>query len=524
MKPQNTPENDDNSRKAEIRKDIARAGEALSTSETVNRFGSANAEYIKGYSGIDNETGQRFAKSLKGINQHKVNPDPAEAARNIKQQAGFSAEVAATSRDNAEAIIAGSKKRTTRSDDLPQYGKNHPVVDRVQILDGRIIEGSQTQMKFVGNRDALFKKIAEDTEKGDAKFSRYRGVKLEIPSEQYEGAAEYCQKKAQELREQAAKAAEKGAPPEVVDRLKKNADNYDQLAKDVCDSGMTTEQAIFYRKHPTIATARDIALASHRAGMEGAKYGAAIGAAISLVQNIFAMAQDEKEWNKSATDVACDTAKAAAIGYGTAFAGSTIKGAMQQSSKQTLRTLASTNAPALAVSICISMGSSIKRYAAGEITESQLLVEVGEKGAGMLSASMMAALVQLAIPVPVVGAAIGGMIGYTLSSLFYQSALDAARGAELSRERLERTRAIETAARERISEEQTALTAFLSREIPQLKEEARQLFAQMNDAACDADALAAAVNRYATLLGKQLQFQSLQEFDDFMQTDEPLRL
>ncbi|MNR03653.1 hypothetical protein D3C85_1195580 [compost metagenome] len=143
----------------------------------------------------------------------------------------------------------------------------------------------------------------------------------------------------------------------------------------------------------------------------------------------------------------------------------------------------------------------------------------------MLSSSMMAALGQLAIPVPFVGAAIGGMIGYTLSSLFYQSALDAARGVELSRQQLARIRAIEAAARDQIAEEQAQLDDFTRREIPQLQQETQRLFAIVNVAGNgSADALAAAVNQYATLLGKQLQFQSIAEFDDFMSSDSPLTL
>ncbi|WP_374088434.1 hypothetical protein [Methylomicrobium lacus] len=513
----NTPEQDD-----EIIRDKERITVALSTSETVARYGNANAEYIKGYTGIDNETGQRFAKGLKDISEGKVHPDYAE--RNIKQQAGFSAEVATTSRDNSEAIINGSKIRTTRSDDLPQYGKNHNIVDRVQILDGNIIEGSQSQMKFVGDRNALFKKIAEDTQNGDGEFARYRGIKLELPSEQYGDAAEYCRKKAQELRDQAEMAAGKDAPPEVVERLRRNADNYDQLAENVFDSGLTTEDAIFYREHPKMATALDIARTSHRAGVEGAKYGAVIGGAISLLTNAFSVAQEKKQFSEAALDVTTDIAKAGALGYGTAFVGSTIKSGLQQSSNQTLRVLAGTNAPALAVNICLSLGNSVKRYVTGEISEAQLLSEVGEKGAGMLSSSMMAALGQLAIPVPFVGAAIGGMIGYTLSSFFYQSALDAARGVELSRQQLERIRAIEAAARDRIAAEQAALDAFTRREIPQLRQETECLFAVVSNGASHVDDLAAAINEYATLLGKKLQFQSMSEFEDFMDSDQPLAL
>ncbi|MEB0007249.1 hypothetical protein QN412_21130 [Pseudomonas sp. RTB3] len=556
----------------EIARDIARTAAALSTSETVSRFGSANAEFLKGYSGIDNETGQTFAKGLADIAKHKVNADPKFAKQNIKQQAGFSAEVATTSRDNAEAIINSSEVRTSRSDDLPQYGRNHNVVDRVQILDGQIIDGSQSQMKFVGDRNQLLDDIARE----DGKFARYQGTKLELPSEQFEGSKEFYLEEAKKLRERAQKvaedpskpeqaiklqreadayeklvaskdfqskpaaeycrdqarqrrlnadAAEKNGKPEVATKLRREADNYDQLSNNLSDSGLTTEDAIFYREHPEFATLRDIARTSHRAGLEGAKYGAAIGGSISLLQNLLATAQGEKEVGEAVQDLAFDTAKAGAIGYGTAFIGAALKGGMQQSGNQTLRTLAGTNAPALVVNICLSLGSSVKRYVTGEISEAQLLSEVGEKGAGMLSSSMMAALGQLAIPVPFVGAAIGGMIGYTLSSVFYQSALDAARGVELSRQQLARTRAIEAAARDRIAEEQAQLDEFTSREVPQLRRETEQLFSMVKTAGNGSmNTFAAAINQYATLLGKQLQFQSMDEFDDFMSSDSPLTL
>lgn len=541
--------------KDEIARDIARTATALSASETVSRYGSANAEYLKGYRGADNETGQKFAKGLADIAKHKVNADPEFAKQNIKQQAGYSAEVAATSRDNAKAIINNSKVRTSRSDDLSQYGKNHNVVDRVKILDGQIIEGSEAQMKFVGKRNQLFERIARE----DGKFSRYRDVKLELPSEQFDGAADFCKHRAQRLRKQAdivehgrpgkaaalrlkAEQMESSHPeqaarlrhqaeqmehgkPEVAAKLRREADNYEQLANNVSDSGLTTQDAIFYRKHPKIATALDIGRTSHYAGLEGAKYGALIGGVISLLTNAFSVAQEKKQLGEATQDIATDTVKAAVLGYGTAFAGSALKGGLQQSSNQTLRTLAGTNAPALVINICLSLGSSIKRYVGGEISEAQLLTEVGEKGAGMLSSGMMAALGQLAIPIPFVGAAIGGMIGYSLSSFFYQSALDAERGVELSRQQLERIRAIETAARERLTAEQAELDAFTSREIPQLRLETERLFAIVDNAnSGDADALAAAINEYATLLGKKLQFQSLAEFDDFMDSDATLIL
>ena len=503
---------------AEIQLDIIHTGVALSANEVVSRYGSANAEFIKGYKGLDNETGQKFAKGLAGIAKYKLNENPHEAVKNIKQQAGFSAEVAVTSRDNAEAIINGSKVRTSRSDDLPQYGKNHNVVDSVQILNGEILEGTEAQMKFVGDRDQLFHKIA----KTEGKFARYRGVKLEIPSEQFEGAQKFCRDEASNLHDKALKVEQLGKP-EIAAKFRSEADNYDQLSDNIKDSGLTTEEAIHYREHPKTATAFDIGRVSHRAGIQGAKVGATVGLSISLLQNLFAAAQGKRETAEVLKGVVFDTAKAGVIGYSTGLVGAAVKGEMQQSGRQTIRTLAGTSAPTLVVNVCLSLGSSVRRYVTGEIDETQLLVEVGEKGAGMLSSSMMAAIGQIAIPIPFVGAAIGGMIGYTLSSLFYQSALDAAAGAKASRENLERVRAIEDAARIHICEQQAQLDSFIRREIPELLQQTQQLFSFVNSAEYqNADTFAAGINQYATLLGKQLQFQSIAEFDDFMNSDQPL--
>lgn len=552
----------------EIRCDAIRTAEALSTHETIQRFGSASAEYIKGYRGLDNESGIRLAKGLAGISKHKINDN--YVAQNIKQQSGFSAEVATTSRDNAEAIIRKSQVRASRSDDLPEYGKNHNVIDRVQLIDGKVIDGSQAQMKFVGNRNKLLDDIARE----NGKFARYRGIKLELPTEQFEGnrayileeakklresakqvsgdpgkakqvqemmlkadkleksansenfqaesAAKYCRTKAQSRRSNADKA-ELNGNTNAAAKLRREADRYDELAEKVSDSGLTTEEAIFYRKHPGIATLRDIGRTAHGAGLQGAKYGAIIGGSISVLMNCWAVAQGEKEVSEALPDIALDTVKAGALGYATAFAGSALKGGMQQSSNQITRQLASTSGPALAINICLSLGSTVNRFVTGEIDEAQLLNEVGEKGAGMLTSGMMAAVGQVAIPIPFVGAAIGGMIGYTLSSMFYQSALEAARDAKLSREQLVQIRAIETAARERIALEQEQLEAFVSREIPQLRLETQNLLSSLSKVDIkNSDKLAKNINHYAELLGKSLQLQSLNEFETFMSSDDTL--
>jgi hypothetical protein len=504
----------------EIRRDVDRVAVAMASSETVSRYGSANAEFIKGYTGIDNETGKKMARGLAAVSKYKLSSDPIEATKKIKQHAGFSAEVSSISRDNAEAIIKGSKLRTLRSDDLPEYGPNHNVVDRVQVLNGEIVEGSQSQMKFVGDRNQLFKRIAKE----GGKFERYRGVKLELPSEQFKDASEYCRNQAKALRAQAQKVEAIGKPS-VAAKLRSEASNYDQLAANVRDSGLTREDAAFYFTDPELATVSDIAHTSHRAGIEAAKYGAAIGGCISTLRNVFEYTQGKKDIADVAMSIASDTTKTATFSYATGLAGSAIKGTLQQSTNSTLRALSATNAPALAVNICISLSSSVKRYVTGEITESALLIEVGEKGSGMLSGAMMAALGQAVVPIPVVGAAVGGMIGYAMSSLFYQSALDAARGAEASAQMLQRTQAIEKAARERLATEQEQLDAFLANELPALRAQAQELSTLFDASeAASTHKISAGINDFAELLGQKLQFQNMQEFEEFMLSAETLKL
>lgn len=149
--------------------------------ETVSRHGAAGAEFLKGLRGIDYETGQTFAQSLLGISRQKLHPDYIKS--NIKQQAGYSAEIASVSKRNAQAIKEGGTARFSRSDDIARYGRNHPVVDIVEHIGGKEVV---SQMKFVGNVNGLLDKIAcgqfKKSRKND--LSRYLDAdKLELPTD-----------------------------------------------------------------------------------------------------------------------------------------------------------------------------------------------------------------------------------------------------------------------------------------------------------------------------------------------------
>lgn len=568
----------------EIKQDKNRATVALSTSETVSRYGSANAEFVKGYTGVDNELGIKLHDGLKKIS---------EQGKGLAQKAGTSAEILVTSQNNAESKINKSDTKEIRTDDMSrQFGTNHPIADRVIFNGGEV---TYTQMKFEGDPKSLVSKIVSDdgeyakyldpkdvcekrmskhlahAEKAELKAKKAdlagnsekaaehrqnaidlrkraesnqkigdaENIKLEVPTEQVEEIKQICRDRASSCLEEAMKAEDQALQYEQQGNMeaaaksrskalakRQEAARCKKLAENVSDSGLTQEEANLAASQPLKVTAISIMRTSHRAGVEGAKIGSIVGGSISLLTNAFAVAQEKKQLGEAAKDVVLDTGKAAVVSYATTATGAAIKGVMQQSSKQSVRMLAGTNAPALAVNVVLSLGSSVKRYVNNEITAAQLLEEIGEKGAGMLSSGMMAGLGQLVIPIPFVGAAVGGMIGYTLSSMFYQSALDAGRQADTSNANLVRIREIETAARVEIEHQRDALYTFMQTEFPQLQQETAELFACIDHHdPQDTDTFAAAINSYAELMGAQLQFKNQMEFDDFMlNSDEPLQL
>lgn len=126
--------------------------------EVVERYGSAVKEHLVAFSGQDNELGKEATRSLKSIAESKVNDSFKD--QNIKQQAGFSAEVKSVAKDNADKIIRGSEKRTSRTDDVAKQvdstgrsigGTNDQLFDLVEMNgDGTIVEGTARQLKFVG--------------------------------------------------------------------------------------------------------------------------------------------------------------------------------------------------------------------------------------------------------------------------------------------------------------------------------------------------------------------------------------
>lgn len=484
--------------------------------ELVQRYGTAGSEFLIGLRGINNETGQKLDRSLLGISKGNLNPDYHE--QNIKQQAGFSAEVASVSKRNADATINKSSSRFARSEDVAGYGKNHNVVDIVELIDNIEIT---SQTKFITDQKELLKNIAcGHGSKND--LSRYLIVdKLEVPTEQVENMKALCKEEVKKLTEQSTALKALGKT-DLAEMKLKQAKNYAALEKKITDSGLTTEEAINYRLDPTAMTQKDIFNVSHKAGVEGLKFGVAIGGSISVVNNIIAVYSGNKEFSEAVLATSKDTIIAGVTGYATAASGTAIKTYMAQSSKEVVRNIAKSNMPAMVVTACLSTGKTIRKYATGEISGVELAEEIGLSMTGMMSSSMFAAIGQVAIPIPVLGALIGGMVGYALTNTMYQSFFDVLKDAKLSTERRQLVEIQCEAAKLLSKEYELRIKDLFAYRIQELEIYSNIMFDALNSPNIDPDEFCLKMNRFAEELGTKISINNMAELDEAMLCDLPL--
>ena len=500
-------------------KSLDLAAQAGAAQEVVNRFGSAEKEHIVSYSGKDNEAGKQLTRGLKKNASSKVNPKYRK--QNIKQQSGYAAEDKYVARQNAEKIISGKSDRYTRTDDIGRV--NDPLYDHVLMSgDGMEILGTGEQMKFVGGTPkACLDKLASE------KFKKYldADATITVPSDFYDDILSEADKKIKSLQRQLEHARNAGRS-DLEESLQQKIDKYDKIKNSVKNSGITNAEAIEARLHPIRSVAKDMARLSHRAGVEQAKTGAAVGGAISLIRNIVSVAKGDISGEEAAKNFVKDTGSGAISGYATAFAGSAIKAGMQNAGNDYVRALSATNVPAAIVTSTVDVGKSMARFVKGEISGLECLEELGEKGTGHLSAAMFATAGQVMIPIPVVGAVIGSTLGYALSSAFYKELTQALKEEKLAKER---RIAIEAECSEAIKMIESYRADF-ELAVQYYLESNREVFTQalteMDQALIDGDinSFIGGANNISRKLGHETQFETQEEFTNLMLSDTEFKL
>ncbi|GAA8990650.1 hypothetical protein BTM273_07510 [Helicobacter pylori] len=418
---------------------IANAAIVGAVSEESALYASANKEYL---AILDDKT---LGITLKGISKYKVNPK--YQYQNINQQAGFSAELKEQAHANAQNILMENGERLVQYDNLsvdqkaqigerfPDYAtpnKNHELVDYVRVdRNGNVISNTLTQSKFVGRNGAeCFEKFLS---KGYEKYLK-NGVKMEIPKDFFGDFQKEANIKIKSLESQIAKQKSFGDFQKAA-KLEEKLQKCKTIKANTRSASITKEEAIYARNHPTLSTAKDMASHSHQAGMNATGVSALVSGGVSLITNIWECVTKGKDPKKALKHTAIATLKGGALSYGSAFASSSLGGVMQNSANKVIQSLGKGSVPGMIVVALTTNATILGRYFSGKIDESELCKQLGRTNTSLLSGGAMAVAGQALIPIPVVGALIGGFVGATLSETFFNALLKAREEAKLARQR-----------------------------------------------------------------------------------------
>ncbi|GAA7297530.1 hypothetical protein HpM040_05800 [Helicobacter pylori] len=404
-----------------------------STSEESALYASANREHLS------------VLDKLEEISKRKINPNYIN--QNINQQAGYSAEIKEQAHVNANNILAGKRERIVQYDDLsseqkaqvkklfPNYAtpkKNHEIVDYVSVDEkGNVIPGTLTQSKFVGRNGAeCFEKfLSKDYEK-----YLKNGMKMEIPKDFFGDFQKATDAEIKKLESQIAKQKGLGDFQKAA-ILEKELQKCKTIKAHTRPASITKKEAIEARLNPNLSTAKDVTSISHQAGMNAAQTGALIGGGVSLVTNVYECIANGKDPIKAIKHTAIATLKGGALSYGSAFASSSLGGWMQSSANKVIQSLGKGSIPTIIVSVVATNATILGRYISGKIEGTELLKHLGKANATLISSGAMAVAGQALIPIPVVGALIGGLVGATLSETRLNALLKAREEAKLARQR-----------------------------------------------------------------------------------------
>ncbi len=167
---------------------------------------------------------------------------------------------------------------------------------------------------------------------------------------------------------------------------------------------------------------QDMLLNAHGAGVSGLQ-SESLSVFISFIKSIYECKKKGKDPKETIKHTAIATLKGGAYGYGIPFSGSLLGSVMHNNAHQFIQSLGNGLAPTMIVGVGVESCRILIKYFRGEINSEECLEELGKENTNFLSGIAMGGIGQLAIPIPVVGALIGGFVGITMSKTFYDISL-----------------------------------------------------------------------------------------------------
>lgn len=268
-------------------------------------------------------------------------------------------------------------------------------------------------------------------------------------------------------------------------------------------------------------TIENIVDTGHRAGTYGAVNAGGTALTTSGIMNIVAVIKGEKDAGEAIGDIVVDTGKAAVSGYVMSSGLTVVSHTLSESSSKFIQALTKANVLGSAINAVVATGGTLKRYASGEISTQECLLELGEKGLSTITTGYSMAVGQALIPIPVVGAAVGALVGSVMTSKYFGELMNTLKVKEL--EHQERLRII--AECERATAQAKAFREELESYLEAYFKEYQDCFddalseIQYGYQTGDAECIIAGANKITRKLGGEIKFDTVDEFIDFLEDD-----
>lgn len=260
---------------------------------------------------------------------------------------------------------------------------------------------------------------------------------------------------------------------------------------------------------------------AHEAGKAGAKNAGVTAVTMSGIMNLVSVIKGEKSGEDAVKDTIKDGGKAAVTGYAMGGSMTVVSRTLSNSSAEFMQALARNNVPGKVITAVLVTGDTLKKWGDGEITTQECIIQLGDKGLNMATMGYSMTVGQALIPIPIVGGAVGALVGSMLASSLYHGLINQLQTKQLEHE--ERMRIIaecEEAVRQarKFREELEAYLDSYFQEYRSCFDEAMssmQLAYEMGDV----DGVIAGANQITRKLGGKVQYETVEDFKSFLDED-----
>ena len=488
----------------------------------LTRGTEAARQHVMAHSGVDNMTGKSFQQSLSKLGN----------GIKEKKKKGYTAEVIDVAKRNAENIIDGNDVRYSRVDDLEGHKVNETPFDIMGIApDGSEIIDLGSQMKF--NNGLPSEVVDKLISKGFRQ--KYPHAQYSVPNDRFKEIKKAMDDKLNDLNSQL-KMAQKTGNEELVTSLNERITFLKKAKNNLVQSKVTLAEAKKAVTNPRSTTFKNMAEVGHETGMKYAKSTMQITGVITFARCVNKTLKGEMTPKEAAQEVSYETVKCGGVGYLTGQANSMVASVMSNSSKEFIRKLGASSAPAQIIAFSTSVLKIVNARNEGKISNEECFNEITKSGIGVVGtfrAGLVGDMAGKKIG-EAIGFAYGGPVGAVVASLVagmiinstYDYAVYTLKSPGIARqERIE----IEDYCRILNEELENYRNDFRNTYVKYTYELTEAFGDSLKTMAMalkmnDADSFVGGANSITCALGGTTQFNNFNEFQEFLLSDEAFDL